>query len=81
MNLDLLLITHIFRKMVHCVWGLCSNNDKYNKVTCKRPRSDYVGTTWIPWPKDTQQLQNWINACGTENLRKPTDVSIFVIMR
>ena len=65
--------------MVHCAWGRCANDDKYNKSSAKRPNAQFVGTRWIPWPKDPVQLQKWIKSCGTENLRVPNDVRQFIV--
>ena len=63
------------RKMVHCCWGQCANDDKYNKESSKRPRQEFISTKWIPWPKNNESVLKWIKACSTENLTTPEQIT------
>ena len=46
--------------MVHCAQADCANDDKYNNKDSKRPKQEFVGTTWIIWPKDPERKKLWI---------------------
>lgn len=60
--------------MVHCAWGDCANDDKYNKPGCKRPRKEFVETWWVSWPKDIDLRQQWVKACGRADFTNVSDV-------
>ena len=60
--------------MVHCSWADCANDDKYNKKDSKRPKQEFVGATWINWPKDPERRKLWIRACGRADLFTPDEV-------
>ena len=66
--------------MVHCAWGDCANDNRYNKPTSKRPRQEFIGTKWIKWPKCLARKAIWIRACGRADFTSPDQVSISHIL-
>ena len=59
--------------MVHCCWGVCTNNDKYGSSGQKQPGLEW--TKWVPWPKDDNRIRKWIEACGTLTITEPDQVN------
>ena len=55
-----LTLTFLSLDMVHCAQADCANDDKYNNKDSKRPKQEFVGTTWINWPKDPERKKLWI---------------------
>ena len=70
-----LTLTFLSLDMVHRSWAHCANDDKYNKKDSKLPKQEFVGTTWINWPKDSERRKLWIRACGRADLSTPDEVS------
>ena len=60
--------------MVHCAWGNCPNDDKYNKQDSKRPKPEFLGTRWVPWPQDADRRQQWVKSCGRADFTKVEEV-------
>ena len=63
--------------MPHCCHGLCNSDSKYG-ANSKRPRSDLLDVTFIPFPKpksNEAKCLRWIKLCGNAKISTPADIT------